>query len=117
TKADPDVYVLGDSSAQGDMPNSGFSANSQAKVCAAAIVAALAGESLPAPSYANTCYSLVGPDYGISVSAVYRLEAGAITAVAGAGGVSPSGVGPEFRAREARYTRGWYASITTDSFG
>ena len=37
SKADPDVHVLGDASQQGDMPKSGFSANSQAKVCANAV--------------------------------------------------------------------------------
>ena len=43
TKADPDIYVLGDASQQGDMPKSGFSANSQAKVCANAVRGALTG--------------------------------------------------------------------------
>jgi sulfide dehydrogenase [flavocytochrome c] flavoprotein subunit len=45
--AEPDgpenVYVLGDASQQGDMPKSGFSANSQAKVCANAVRGALTG--------------------------------------------------------------------------
>ena len=99
------------------MPKSGFSANSQAKVCAAAVVTALAGESLPQPSYANTCYSLIGPEYGISVSAVYRLTDGKIGGVKGAGGVSPSDASPEVRAKEAEYAQGWYASIIMDTFG
>ena len=37
SKADADVHVLGDAAAQGDMPKSGFAANSQAKVCAMAV--------------------------------------------------------------------------------
>ena len=37
SKIDENVYVLGDASNQGDMPKSGFSANSQAKVAAMAI--------------------------------------------------------------------------------
>lgn len=114
----PDVHVIGDAAVAGAMPKSAFSANSQAKVCAAAVVASLRGETLPMPSYANTCYSLVAPDYGISVSAVYRLNAGrVITAVEGAGGVSPAEVGTDFRAKEADYARGWYAAITADSWG
>ena len=36
-----DVYVVGDACIPGDMPKSGFSANSQAKVCAMAIRNAL----------------------------------------------------------------------------
>jgi hypothetical protein len=40
---DENIWVLGDSSAQGDMPKSGFSANSQAKVAAMAIRGELTG--------------------------------------------------------------------------
>jgi sulfide dehydrogenase [flavocytochrome c] flavoprotein subunit len=66
---------------------------------------------------ANTCYSLVAPDYGISVAAVYRYRDGGLVSVEGAGGVSPSNADPFFRMREARYTRGWYRAITRDIFG
>jgi sulfide dehydrogenase [flavocytochrome c] flavoprotein subunit len=111
------VHVLGDASMAGAMPKSGFSANSQAKVCAAAIVAALHEQTLPPPSYANTCYSLVGPEYGISVSAVYRLDNGSIAGVEGAGGVSPTDADATFRSREATYARGWYESAMSDVFG
>ncbi|MDA1132019.1 MAG: NAD(P)/FAD-dependent oxidoreductase [Proteobacteria bacterium] len=114
----PGIHILGDASIAGAMPKSGFSANAQAKVCAAAIAALLRGDEPPSPSFINTCYSLVGPDYGISVAAVYRLNAeGAIAGVEGAGGVSPGDANAEFRKMEAEYARGWYASITSDMFG
>jgi sulfide dehydrogenase [flavocytochrome c] flavoprotein subunit len=113
----PGVHVIGDACIAGAMPKSAFSANSQAKACAAAIVAELRGESLPTPSHVNTCYSLAGPDYGISVAAVYRLQEGKIVAVEGAGGVSPADVPADFRSREARYAEGWYASIVADTWG
>lgn len=112
-----DIHVIGDSSIAGALPKSGFAASSEAKVCAAAIVTALRGETMPEPSYVNTCYSLVGPEYGISVAMVYRLEDGKISTVEGAGGVSPKEVDAEFRHREADYARGWYASITEDIWG
>jgi sulfide dehydrogenase [flavocytochrome c] flavoprotein subunit len=100
------------------MPKSGFSANSQAKVCAAAVAALLAGTDPASPSFINTCYSLVAPDYGISVAAIYRIiDDGTIAPVAGAGGVSPSDAPASTRALEAEYARGWYASITSDMFG
>ena len=114
----PGIHILGDASIAGAMPKSGFSANAQAKVCAAAIAALLRGDEPPSPSFINTCYSLVGPDYGISVAAVYRLnEEGSIAGVQGAGGVSPGDANAEFRKMEAEYARGWYASITADMFG
>ena len=72
---------------------------------------------MPEPSYVNTCYSLVGPEYGISVAAVYRLKGKNIVKVKGAGGVSPKDVTDAFRRDEARYTVGWYLSITADAWG
>jgi sulfide dehydrogenase [flavocytochrome c] flavoprotein subunit len=113
----PNIHVIGDASIAGKMPKSGFAANSQAKVCAAAVVSELAGNSMPNPSYVNTCYSLVAPDYGISVAAVYRLQDGKIVKVEGSGGVSPMDAPDEYRKNEARYARGWYQSITQDAFG
>jgi sulfide dehydrogenase [flavocytochrome c] flavoprotein subunit len=112
-----DIHVIGDASIATPMPKSGFAASSQGKVCATAIVASLSGQEMPDPSYVNTCYSLVGPDYGISVAAVYRLGDDGIAAVQGAGGVSPKDVGAEFRLAESRYAVGWYQSITSDIWG
>ena len=60
----------------------------------------------------------MSPDYGISVADVFRVGAdGTITAVQGAGGVSPTAQSADFRKREADYARGWYASITAEMFG
>ena len=114
----PGIHVIGDASIAGKMPKSGFAANSQGKVCAAAIVSALHGTTMPEPSYVNTCYSLVAPDYGISVAAVYRYDkAKGIYAVEGSGGVSPMEADSDYREAEARYAGGWYDSITMDAFG
>lgn len=113
-----DIHVIGDASIAGKMPKSGFAANSQGKVCAAAIVSALQGIAMPEPSYVNTCYSLVSPEYGISVAAVYRYsQEKGIYKVKGSGGVSPKDANAEFRKDEARYAAGWYDSITSDAFG
>ncbi len=118
SKGYPDIHIIGDASIAGSMPKSGFAANSQGKVCAAAIVSAIYGEKMPAPSYVNTCYSLVSPGYGISVAAVYRYSNDkGIYKVKDSGGVSPKDADSIFRKQEARYAIGWYDSITSDSFG
>ena len=117
SRAQKHIHVLGDASIASPMPKSGFAASSQGKVCATAIIASLSGQDMPDPSYVNTCYSLVGPDYGISVAAVYRLGDGGIEAVEGAGGVSPKDADAEFRVAESRYAVGWYQSITADTWG
>lgn len=109
-----DIHVVGDSSIAGALPKSGFAANSEAKLCAASIASQLKGQPLPDATFVNTCYSLVGPEYGISVAGVYRITEKGITEVPGAGGVSPKEADAGFRADEAKYAFGWYASIAKD---
>jgi len=113
----PGIHVIGDAAIAGAMPKSGHSANNQGKMVAAAIVSLVHGTAVPEPSMANTCYSLIGPEYGISVAAVYRHRGGKLVSVEGAGGVSPAEADAFFRMREARFTRGWYQAITQDIFG
>jgi len=118
SKVHAGIHIIGDASIAGKMPKSGFAANSQGKVCAAAIVSSIHGIVMPEPSYVNTCYSLAAPDYGISVAAVYRYSKDkGIYKVKGSGGVSPKDADQAFRAAEARYAVGWYDSITSDAFG
>lgn len=113
-----DIYVVGDATIAAPMPKSGYAANSQAKVCAAAIIAKLNGESEPLPSFVNTCYSLITPDHGISVAMVYKLgEKGKIQKVKGAGGLTPIDVSDEMRKREVAYAYSWFKNITHDIFG
>lgn len=117
SKLHPGVHVIGDSSIAGALPKSGFAASSEAKMCAAAIVALFKGETPAENSLVNTCYSLIAPNYGISVAGVYRVTEKGITEVEGAGGVSPKDVPDSFREQEAKYGAGWYASITSDIWG
>ena len=72
SRMDENVYILGDASAQGDMPKSGFSANSQAKVAANAIRGALTGSRVFPARYSNTCWSLIAPEDGVKVGASYE---------------------------------------------
>ena len=112
-----DIYVIGDACDASKMPKSAYSANSQAKVCAAAIIATLDGQSVGTPAYLNTCYSIVGHDYGISVAGVYRLGTdGVIAPVEGSGGVTPEGASAEDKKREVAYAHSWFNNITQDMF-
>lgn len=113
----PGIHVVGDSAIMGGMPKSAFAANAQAKVCAAAIVELLAGRKPVDPILINTCYSLVAPDYGISVAGVYRPDKGVLADVPGAGGNSPLQVVGGFRGQEALYASSWFKTITTEVFG
>lgn len=112
-----DIYVVGDATVAAPMPKSGFAANAQGKVAASAIVAALAGISPLEPVWANTCYSLINPDYGISVAAVYKVEDDQIISVPGAGGLSAAEASDDIRRSEAAYAVGWYNAISQDTWG
>ncbi len=112
-----DIYVVGDATIAAPMPKSGFCANAQGKVAAAAIVNALAGKPAPAASWANTCYSLIAPDYGISVAGVYQVVEGKIVEVKGSGGVSPREATDTVRKLEAQHGVAWYNAIARDTWG
>lgn len=111
----PNIYVVGDATVAAPMPKSGFSANAQAKIAAAAIVDALAGRPAAEASFANTCYSLIAPGYGISVAHTYLLQDGKIAEASG--GVSPADANDSFRKLEAEYGESWYKAIAQDTWG
>lgn len=108
----PDIHIIGDStdgSAVGKVPKSGYVANSMGKVAAAAAVAALNGREAPRPSMANTCYSLVSAEEGISVTAIYDYddESGKIAPTA-------SGLSPARSRAIKRHNEDWARAIWSD---
>ncbi len=115
SKADPDVYVLGDAAQQGDMPKSGFSANSQAKVCANAVRGALTGSKVFPARYSNTCWSLISTDNGVKVGASYGATDEKIAKIDGF--ISKTGETGELRKATYEESEGWYSGITADIFG
>jgi len=115
TKADPDIYVLGDASQQGDMPKSGFSANSQAKVCANAVRGALTGSKVFPAKFSNTCWSLIETNDGVKVGATYEATPEKIAKVDGF--ISQTGESADLRKATYEESEGWYSGITADMFG
>ncbi len=111
------VHVIGDASVASPLPKSGYAANSEAKVCAAAVVAMLKGEEPGDPSLVNTCYSIVGPEDAISVAMVYDMKEGKLDKVSGSGGLTPMDSSPEMRARGVQYAESWFENIKKDSWG
>jgi len=111
------IHVIGDAAIAGAMPKSAFAANAEAKVCAAAVAALLAGGTPQTPKLINVCYSLVAPDYGISVAGVYQPANGQLVEVAGSAGVSPLDAPPAIRAAEAQIADGWFRTLAAEVFG
>jgi sulfide dehydrogenase [flavocytochrome c] flavoprotein subunit len=103
------IHVIGDSSNAGAMPKSGYSANSQAKICATNIVASMNGKESVDMSSINVCYSYLSAKEAVSVAAVYTVKAGLIVAVPNSGGVSP-----DLSETEAIYAYSWLKNILTE---
>jgi sulfide dehydrogenase [flavocytochrome c] flavoprotein chain len=111
------IHVIGDAAISGAMAKSAFAANAQGKACAAALATLLSGAAPAAGKLINTCYSLVAPDYGISIVGVYQVSNGQYVDVEGAGGTSPMDAPRETRAAEANYAAAWFRTITAEVFG
>ncbi|MDX2456268.1 MAG: NAD(P)/FAD-dependent oxidoreductase [Gammaproteobacteria bacterium] len=111
------IHVIGDAANQSPLPKSGYAANSEAKVVAAAVVDLVNGRDPGTPSWVNTCYSIVAPQDGISVAMVYNLVDGKVAKVEGSGGLTPMDSSPQDRAREVKYAHSWFNNITSDIFG
>jgi sulfide dehydrogenase [flavocytochrome c] flavoprotein chain len=117
SKLQPRIHVIGDAAIAGAMPKSAFAANSQAKTCAAAVARLVTGAAPSVPKLINTCYSLVAPDYGISVAGVYAPLSGQLAEVTGSGGVSPAEAPRATRAAEAALAEAWFRTIASEVFG
>ena len=111
----PDAHLVGDAIIPGDMPKSGFSANSQAKVCAQALLASLIEKKAFKPRFRNTCWSLITTDHGIKVGANYEATDEKIAKIEGF--ISDDEESDAVRAETAREANGWYDGITKDIFG
>ena len=83
----------------------------------AGCVRALAEREVADPLFLNTCYSLLAPEYGISINAAYLADDQGIVSLLGSGGTSPLDAPESVRRDEAKYAEGWYASMIGEMFG
>jgi len=108
------VHVLGDAiQIAPGMPKSGHMANQHAKVCAAAVIALLAGNAPnPTPVLTNTCYSFITDKDVVHVASVhqYDREKKTLQPVQGAGGVSSA-----MNELEGAYAMMWARNIWADA--
>ncbi|MDP2804735.1 MAG: FAD/NAD(P)-binding oxidoreductase [Gallionellaceae bacterium] len=112
SKIHKDIHVIGDSAAAGAMPKSGYSANTEAKVCATNLVALMNGKETVDLSTLNVCYSAISDHESISVAFVYKVIDGKIAAVPNSGGISP--VDFSTTQHEHIYAESWLKNILTE---
>lgn len=108
------VYVLGDATIAAEMPKSAFSANSQAKVVAADILAQLAGKEHFPARFRNTCWSLLAPEDCVKIGANYTPQDDRLAASGSF--ISQPGEDAAIRKQNFAESVAWYESITADMF-
>ncbi|MDX2259867.1 MAG: NAD(P)/FAD-dependent oxidoreductase [Hyphomicrobiaceae bacterium] len=113
-EAVPDVYVIGDSSAAGDMPKSAFSANSQAKSVSNDLEANFAGKPRYPARYRNTCWSMLGPANSVKIGAFYEPKDGKVATKLGF--VSEGSEDARTREKSFKESLGWYAGMVAEIF-
>jgi sulfide dehydrogenase [flavocytochrome c] flavoprotein subunit len=115
------VHVIGDACIADAMPKSASAACSQARQCARAIVALLAGREVPQPAFDSVCYSFVSRESAIAIHGRFAVRDGSIVAMQAP--VTPdssdtaavTGIGAsEAQARAAEL---WYRTIRATAFG
>jgi sulfide dehydrogenase [flavocytochrome c] flavoprotein chain len=115
SKLQPGIHVIGDAAKAGNMAKSAFASNSQAKVCAFAIMAALTGSERFAPHLFNTCFTFLASDDAVTSVINYRAEPETIRI--NDIFISKVGENAEIRRKAVREADGWYAAFTHDVFG
>jgi sulfide dehydrogenase [flavocytochrome c] flavoprotein subunit len=115
SKLQPGIHVVGDAASAGAMPKSAFVANSQAKLCAFGIAAALTGSERPAPHLFNSCFTFLAADD--AVTNAISFEPTAETIKISHMLISTVGESADTRRQAARQAAGWYAAFTHDLFG
>lgn len=109
-----EVYVLGDAAIAAEMPKSAFSANSQAKVVANDILAALAKKPKFPPNFRNTCWSMLAPNDSVKIGAGYLPKGQKLDPVGPF--ISKPGEDAALRKQTFQESVEWYDNIVADVF-
>jgi len=117
SRLQPNIHVIGDSAIAGAMPRSASAANSQAKICAAALIKLLAGETPTPATLTSSCFSLIAPDYAISQRGSYRPVGDIYNDADGGPVASPITAGLDLRRDEAKQAMAWFEGISSEVFG
>jgi sulfide dehydrogenase [flavocytochrome c] flavoprotein chain len=111
------IHVVGDAAIAGVMPKSAFSGLIEGKLCAAAIARLFAGQTPAGENLASNCYSVVAPDYAISITGAFAPINGEFKEVDDSIHSRPLDAPPAQRAKEAKDADAWFRTATSEIFG
>ena len=110
----PGIHVIGDACSAAPMPKSAFSAQSQARACASAVVDLLTGQAPLPTRLINHCYSFIDPERAISVTGVYGYQPSTQALETLSIGETP----PDGNwTREGELAHDWYGLMMKQTFG
>ena len=112
-----DIYALGDSIDAGDMPKSGFSANSQAKMLSMNLINKVLDKDYIEPVFLNTCYSFSSKERAFSITSWYKLNNQKNRIVSLGSKESDTETNDIERFRESKEAFDWYKNITKLMYG
>ena len=110
------IHIIGDAAITNGMSKLGASANAQGKVCAAAVAALLNGQPPTARPLIETSYAIIGQEFGISATAVFKSSEDGSKLDRLSGGASAAKTAKWQHQREYYNAHSWYNNITRDIF-
>ncbi len=117
SRLQPNVHVIGDACIADAMPKAASAACSQARQCARAIVALLAGHEPPQPNLDSVCFSVLAPADALSMRARFHLHHGRIVPLQARAAAAAAPPAIVLRAQQAREAERWYRNIRAEAFG
>jgi sulfide dehydrogenase [flavocytochrome c] flavoprotein subunit len=113
----PGIHVIGDALQGSPMPKSGTSAHTQGRVVAA-VISGLFGSGAPAAARIESlCYSLIGPEYAISVRGTYSQTPQGFAENRQDVSLTSMEATSDQLAAEQVQALSWYRQITADTWG
>jgi sulfide dehydrogenase [flavocytochrome c] flavoprotein subunit len=112
----PGIHIIGDAALVGNMPKSGTAANTQAKALAGTLVASFGGKDQSDHNLTSLCYSLLAPDYAISVAGAYTQTPEGIKDNPDTVHLTSMEATTDQLAGEAMQSLHWYKNISQDTW-
>lgn len=114
SRIDPQITVLGDACAQGDMPKSAFAAHGQAFAASNAIRTRFTGTSSKPQMFSNTCWSFLAPDDAVKITESFHPTPEKITTDSTF--ISAPDETPQTRKATAVEGADWFSGLTQNIF-
>ncbi len=114
SRKQPGIHVIGDAAMMSPMPKSGMAANTQGKWLASWLVSAFGGQPAKPAGLSSLCFSLIGPDYAVSVAVGYDQTQTGLRERPDTVRLTSKAATTRELAAEAVQSEQWYQAITRD---